>query len=59
MPGKKCVVEWFGVSYLGICRLEKMEAENRIKEEIREEIESKRHTRKNNVVQSTYNRLMN
>ncbi len=42
LPGKRCSVEWFGLPYLEICKLEKIEAENRVKDEIREEIESKR-----------------
>ncbi len=41
---------------MDLCKAEKIEADNRIKEEIREEIEAKR---RRPTVLSTYNRLMN
>ena len=40
--GKKCVITWRGVPYMDLCKLEKIEADNRIKDDIREEIEAKR-----------------
>ena len=40
--GKKCVIMWRGVPYMDLCKLEKIEADNRIKDDIREEIEAKR-----------------
>jgi len=51
------VITWRGVSYLDICKFEKMESENRLKEEIREELEAKKLKR--GTTYSTYNRLMN
>lgn len=42
---------------MDICRLEKLEVENKLKEQIREEIEAKKLKR--GTTFSTYNRLMN
>jgi hypothetical protein len=50
-------ITWRGLPYLEILKLEKIEAEYRLKEEIREELEAKRNKRA--TVLSTYNRLMN
>jgi hypothetical protein len=36
------VITWRGVPYMDLCKLEKIEADNRIKDDIREEIEAKR-----------------
>jgi hypothetical protein len=36
---------WRGLPYGDICKLEKIEADNRIKEDIREEIEAKNRRR--------------
>ena len=49
-------IQWHGLSYGDICRLEKQEADNRLKSEIREELEAKRVRR--GTAQSTYSRLM-
>ena len=54
---KKGKVMWHGIPYAEICRLERQESEAKVKEEIREEIESKRLKRA--TTYTTYARLMN
>jgi hypothetical protein len=53
---KKVIIMWKGIPYNEICKCEKEEVEWRIKQEIREEIESKKLIR--GTTYSTYNRLM-
>ena len=54
-------IVWRGIPYGEVCKLEKTEVENSLKEEIREEIEAKKLKRAANpigITYSTYNRLM-
>ena len=54
---KRVPILWHGIPYLDICKLEKIDAEERLKEQIREEMEQKRMKR--GTTFTTYNRLMN
>lgn len=48
---------WRGVTYLDICRMEKLDVESKLKDEIREEIEMKKLNR--GTGNSLYSRLIN
>ena len=56
IKGKRLPILWHGIPYLDICKLERMDADQRLKEEIREEIEHKRMKR--GTTFTTYNKLM-
>ena len=47
-------IMWRGVSYYEVCKLEKQEVENQMKDDIREEMEMKKAQRGANI----YNRLL-
>lgn len=48
---------WKGVPYIDICKMEKWSVENKLKEDIREEIEIKRMNRATGI--SKYNNIIN
>ena len=57
VKGKRQPILWHGIPYIDICKLERMDADTKLKEEIREEIDHKRLKRATTF--TTYNRLMN
>ncbi len=57
IKGKRPPILWHGIPYLDICKLERLDADTKLKDEIREEIEHKRLKRA--TTYTTYNRLMN